>query len=174
MQGFVHACCEHYLEEGQGNAGKALQSNRPFFFPDVKNYHISDYPLVHHARKFGLTAAVAIKLRSIHTGDDDYILELFLPVNMKKSTEQQLLLNNLSTTMQRICQSLRTVSDTEVVGEDSKVEFHKEPVSNLPVETVSGSSSIDVAPSNLSHSRSVRMESDGPREQVIFSYLFFF
>ncbi|CAA2966896.1 Hypothetical predicted protein [Olea europaea subsp. europaea] len=122
MHGFVHACAEHYLEEGQGIAGKALQSNHPFFYPDVKEYHISEYPLVHHARKFGLNAAVAIKLRSTYTGDADYILEFFLPVDMKRSTEQDLLLNNLSSTMQRICRSLRTVSDAELLGgEECKV-----------------------------------------------------
>ena len=113
MEGFVYACLEHHLEEGQGIAGKALQSNHPFFYADVKNYDISEYPLVHHARKFGLNAAVSIRLRSTYTGEDDYILELFLPVNMKGSAEQQLLLNNLSGTMQRICKSLRTVSDAE-------------------------------------------------------------
>lgn len=116
MQGFVQACSEHHLEEGQGIAGKALQSNHPFFFPDVKEYDIIEYPLVQHARKYGLNAAVAIRLRSTYTGDDDYILEFFLPVNMKGSTEQQLLLNNLSSTMQRICRSLRTVSDAELSG----------------------------------------------------------
>ncbi|KAI3756619.1 hypothetical protein L1987_56441 [Smallanthus sonchifolius] len=116
MQGFVQACSEHHLEESQGIAGKALQSNHPFFFPDVKQYHIIEYPLVQHARKYGLNAAVAIRLRSTYTDDDDYILEFFLPVNMKGSTEQQLLLNNLSSTMQRICRSLRTVSDAELSG----------------------------------------------------------
>ncbi|KAL8196110.1 hypothetical protein R6Q57_025110 [Mikania cordata] len=126
MQGFVQACSEHYLEESQGIAGKALQSNHPFFFPDVKEYHINEYPLVQHARKYGLNAAVAIRLRSAYTGDDDYVLEFFLPVNMKGSTEQQLLLNNLSSTMQRICRSLRTVSEAElsdVVGRS--IECHK-------------------------------------------------
>jgi hypothetical protein len=78
---------------------------------DVNNYDISEYPLVHHARKFGLNAAVSIRLRSTYTGDDDYILELFLPVNMRGSAEQQLLLTNLSGTMQRICKSLRKLSD---------------------------------------------------------------
>ncbi|KAL7611248.1 hypothetical protein Lser_V15G13651 [Lactuca serriola] len=116
MQGFIQACSEHHLEEGQGIAGKALQSNHPFFYPDVKDYDIRQYPLVQHARKFGLNAAVAIRLRSTYTGDDDYILEFFLPVNMKGSTEQQLLLNNLSGTMQRICRSLRTVSESELSG----------------------------------------------------------
>ncbi|KAL4567683.1 hypothetical protein LXL04_023275 [Taraxacum kok-saghyz] len=116
LQGFITACSEHHLEENQGIAGKALQSNHPFFFPDVKEYHIGQYPLVQHARKYGLNAAVAIRLRSTFTGDDDYILEFFLPVGMKGSTEQQLLLNNLSGTMQRICRSLRTVSESELGG----------------------------------------------------------
>ncbi|KAJ0078663.1 hypothetical protein Patl1_22412 [Pistacia atlantica] len=143
MQGFVHACAEHYLEEGQGIAGKALQSNHPFFVPDVKSYDISEYPLVHHARKFGLNAAVAIRLRSTYTGDDDYILEFFLPVNMKGSSEQQLLLNNLSGTMQRICKSLRTVTEGEVVGnEGSKVGFQKETVPSFSPLSLSRSSRL--------------------------------
>nr|DAD25183.1 TPA_asm: hypothetical protein HUJ06_026647 [Nelumbo nucifera] len=126
MQGFVHACTEHHLEKGQGIAGKALQSNHPFFSPDVKVYSINEYPLVHHARKFDLNSAVAIRLRSTFTGDDDYILEFFLPVNCKRSSEQQLLLNNLSSTMQRLCRSLRTVSDAELVrSEDSKLGHEK-------------------------------------------------
>ncbi|KAG6741306.1 hypothetical protein POTOM_054539 [Populus tomentosa] len=87
---------QHYIEEGQGIAGKALQSNHPFFFSDVKAYDITEYPLVHHARKYGLNAAVAIRLRSTYTGDEDYILEFFLPVNIEGSSDQQLLLNNLS------------------------------------------------------------------------------
>ncbi|XP_057781578.1 protein NLP2-like [Salvia miltiorrhiza] len=124
MESFVRVCAEHYLEEGQGIVGKALQSNQPFFYPDVKEYHVKDYPLVHHARKFGLNAAIAIRIRSIYTGETDYILEIFLPINMKGSVEHQLLLSNLSITMQRICKSLRTVSDDELLNtEDSKTKL---------------------------------------------------
>ncbi|XP_027354094.1 protein NLP8-like isoform X2 [Abrus precatorius] len=127
LGGFVHACVEHHLEEGQGIAGKALQSNHPFFYTDVKTYDISEYPLVHHARKYNLNAAVAIRLRSIHTNNDDYILEFFLPVNMTGSSEQQLLLDNLSGTMRRVCSGLRTVSDAELTRkEGSQVRFQKE------------------------------------------------
>ncbi|KAL1361898.1 hypothetical protein HN51_010210 [Arachis hypogaea] len=130
--GFVHACVEHYLEEGQGVAGKALQSNRSSFYSDVKAYNISEYPLVHHARKYKLNAAVAVRLRSIHTNDDDYIIEFFLPVNMNGSEEQQLLLDNLSDTVQRMCQSLRIVSDAELHGvEGSQVQFSKEEGSHM-------------------------------------------
>ncbi|KAK9750165.1 hypothetical protein RND81_02G177900 [Saponaria officinalis] len=133
MEGFVHACSEHPLEEGQGVAGKALQSNIPFFYSDVKNYHINEYPLVQHARKYGLGAAVAIRLRSTYTHNDDYILEFFLPVNMKGHKEQQLLLDSLSGTMQRICKSLRTVSETELLGHGhTKVEHSSVTQSFLP------------------------------------------
>ncbi|PSS34940.1 hypothetical protein CEY00_Acc02149 [Actinidia chinensis var. chinensis] len=177
MQEFVHACAEHYLKEGQGISGKALQSNHPFFFPDVKSYAISDYPLVQHARKFGLTAAVAIRLRSTFTGDDDYILEFFLPVNMKGSTEQQLLLNNLSGTMQRISKSLRTVSDAELVGtKGSNVEFQKGSLPNFAPVAISGINSQQTLDSSLNYidqmppyafdPRTVLSEPDGPREQM--------
>ncbi|XVF37631.1 hypothetical protein REPUB_Repub20aG0026100 [Reevesia pubescens] len=179
MQDFVHACAEHYLEEGQGIAGKALQSNHPFFSADVKTYDISDYPLVHHARKFNLNAAVAIRLRSTYTGDEDYILEYFLPINMKGSSEQQLLLNNLSGTMQRMCRSLRTVSDAEIVGEGSKVESQRGTVPNFPPMSISRRStetalsadsemnSNDRIPLNVSNSRSDGNDADGPPKQAM-------
>lgn len=179
MKGFVHACREHYLEEGEGIAGKALQSNHPFFYPDVKEYLISEYPLVHHARKFGLNAAVAIRLRSTYTGDNDYILEFFLPVNMKGSMEQQLLLNNLSGTMQRICKSLRTVSDTELHEmDDSKVNLQDLGTRNMSSISVSGRSyeqsvlggslkNIDPMTQNVVGSTTTRKETDSPHRQVI-------
>nr|XP_016455855.1 PREDICTED: protein NLP9-like [Nicotiana tabacum] len=177
MQGFVHACMEHYLEEGEGIVGKALQSNHPFFYPDVKEYHISEYPLVHHARKFGLNAAVAIRLRSTFTGNDDYILEFFLPISMKGSTEQQLLLNNLSGTMQRICRSLRTVSDAELVGQGATFGLQDGFAPNLPPITLSrrnsqhsldsNSNSVSVAPLGVSDSKSAGMQADGSREQTM-------
>ncbi|KAG5242173.1 protein NLP [Salix suchowensis] len=178
MQGFVHACAEHYIEEGQGIAGKAVQSNHPFFFPDVKTYDITEYPLVHHARKYGLNSAVAIRLRSTYTDDDDYILELFLPVNMKGSSDQQLLLTNLSGTMQRICKSLRTVSDTKFVGQEcSEVGFPKEAVLSFqPMSISKGSFQNALSEGNLisaskmllnvSSSKNDQMESNSSNEQT--------
>lgn len=179
MEGFVHACMEHYLEEGQGIVGKALQSNHPFFFPDVKEYNIREYPLVHHARKFGLNAAVAIRLRSTYTGDDDYILEFFLPVNMRGSAEQQCLLNNLSSTMQRICKSLRTVSNAELMrGEDSRIDLPGEPNFNGPSFALSrkasqpsllsrNSNSGSEAPLKISTTQSAQMEDSINLEETI-------
>lgn len=185
MQGFVHACAEHYLEEGQGTAGKALQSKHPCFFPDVKSYDISEYPLVHHARKFGLNAAVAVGLSSTYTGDDNYILEFLLPVNMKGSSEQQLLLNSLSGTMQRICKSLRMVTEEELVGnKGSKAASQNETIPSFSQLLMTRSSlmalsegdfnSIEPMPSNISNSENHEIESDGPLEQVLFLNTSFF
>ncbi|KAK7261650.1 hypothetical protein RIF29_27966 [Crotalaria pallida] len=149
MEGFVHACIGHYLEGGKGIAGKALQSNHPFFYPDVKAYDISEYPLVQHARKYNLNAAVAIKLRSTYTNDDDYILEFFLPLNVRGSLEQQLLLDSLSGTMQKVCKSLRTVSDAELSGtEGSQTGFEKKNV--LSFSPLSGRNS-QIALENGNH-----------------------
>lgn len=177
IQGFVHACAQHYLEDGQGVAGKALESNHPFFYSDVKEYHVHEYPLVHHARKFGLQAAVAIRLRSTFTGDDDYVLEFFLPVNMRGSTEQQLLLNNLSGTMQRICKSLRTVSDAEYLGtEDTEDKLHGGEGKCIPPlprrcsehSLVNGNLNIpEHVTQNIPDSVAMRIEADGPHGQVI-------
>ncbi|KAL1535352.1 protein NLP9-like [Salvia divinorum] len=117
MEGFVHACTNHFLKEGKGLVGKALKSNRPFFYPDVKEFHVSEYPLVHHARKLGLSAAVAIRLRSSYTGEDDYVVEFFLPVDTKGDNEQVLLVRSLLASVETICTSLSKVSDTELVEE---------------------------------------------------------
>ncbi|URE24055.1 RWP-RK domain [Musa troglodytarum] len=127
MQDFLHVCAEHHLERGQGVAGKALRSDYPFFSPDVRAYDVREYPLAHHARRFDLRAAVAFRLKSTYTGNDDYILEFFLPINCRGSEEQQLLLSYLSSTMRRIHGSLRTVSDAEIGGSEiTRVGNHKE------------------------------------------------
>uniref|UniRef100_A0A0E0PB03 Protein NLP2 n=1 Tax=Oryza rufipogon TaxID=4529 RepID=A0A0E0PB03_ORYRU len=145
MQGFLQACARRHLEKGQGIAGRALKSNLPFFSPDIREYSIEDYPLAHHARKFSLHAAVAIRLRSTYTGNDDYILEFFLPVSCKGSGEQQMLLNNLSSTMQRICKSLRTVYEAEVdnVNAGTAAVFRKNNESCLPTGHTESSSHGD-------------------------------
>lgn len=169
MQGFVHACMEHHIEEGQGVTGKALQSNQPFFFEDVKRYDISEYPLVHHARKFSLNAAVAIKLRSTLTGNDDYVLEFFLPVSIKGSAEQQLLLNNLSGTMQRMCKTLRRVSDTESAGaESSELEVQRETLTERfpPIPASQSNSQVEFPESEFNSDRMALDASNVGSEEV--------
>lgn len=130
VYGFRRACSDHNLEKDQGVPGKAFVSNHPFFSCDVKDYSKADYPLVHYARVFNLGAAVAIRLRSVHTGDNDYVLEFFLPQSCVELSEQQYLLNALSVTMQRVCRSLRTVTDTEL--REERESSNKKQVSDPP------------------------------------------
>ncbi|CAG7873865.1 unnamed protein product [Brassica rapa] len=155
MEGFVKACLEHCLREKEGIVGKAFVSNQPSFASDVKVYDIGEYPLVHHARKYGLNAAVAIKLRSTYTGEDDYVLELFLPISMKGSLEQQLLLDSLSGTLQRICRTLRTVSD---VGA-TKNEVGRE-ISNFPQTTCAGNFQTILLDSELNSTSDMSSDKD--------------
>ncbi|KAJ6865984.1 hypothetical protein NC652_037497 [Populus alba x Populus x berolinensis] len=50
MQGFVHACAQLFLCRGEGAAGQAFLTCLPSFEPNVKEKHVSEYPLAHHAR----------------------------------------------------------------------------------------------------------------------------
>ncbi|KAK1391092.1 Plant regulator RWP-RK family protein [Heracleum sosnowskyi] len=168
-QGFVHACVEHYLEGGQGIVGKALQSIHPFFCSDVKRYDINEYPLVHHARKFGLNGAVAIRLRSTYTRNDDYILEFFLPRTMTGKTEQELMLKNLSNTMQRICRSLRRVSEAELLEQSDPLLKGSPNNSSTVVFPVTQEKLINNyknSADEVHHSIHVGMETDGSAQKA--------
>ncbi|XP_027149966.1 protein NLP5-like isoform X2 [Coffea eugenioides] len=93
VQGFSDACSEHHL--------------------------LKDYPLSHHARIFGLCAAVAIRLRSIYSGSTDFVLEFFLPVDCKDTEEHQKMLSSLSLIIQKFCRGLRVITDKELLEENS-------------------------------------------------------
>ncbi|KAH7297676.1 hypothetical protein KP509_25G006700 [Ceratopteris richardii] len=129
VSGFRQACSEHCLEREQGVPGKALVSNHPFFSSNIREFSKSEYPLCHLARVFNLSAAVAIRLRSVLTASNDYVLEFFLPNTCVDPSEQQYLLNALSITMQHVCRTLRTISDTEL-----KEERQYYSASNAPCE----------------------------------------
>ncbi|CAM8973137.1 unnamed protein product [Rhodiola kirilowii] len=113
-KGFHEACSEHHLLRGQGVAGKAFTTNEPCFYDDITSFGKTEYPLSHHARMFGLHAAVAIRLRSIHTGAADFVLEFFLPKDCREPEEHKKMLGSLSITIQKTCKSLRVVTDGEL------------------------------------------------------------
>ncbi|KAH9299419.1 hypothetical protein KI387_031101 [Taxus chinensis] len=110
MLPYRNACAENHLEIGQGVPGKAFALRHLYFSSDVKSFSITEYPLVHYARMFGLNAAVAIRLQSTYSENDDYVLEFYFPVTCHNISEQQLLLKKLSITIQLVCRSLRTVA----------------------------------------------------------------
>ncbi|KAJ4963848.1 hypothetical protein NE237_023787 [Protea cynaroides] len=114
---FHEACSEHHLFRGQGVAGKAFTTNQPCFSSDITTFSKAEYPLLHYAKMFQLRAAVAIRLRSIYTGTTDYVLEFFLPVACQDAEEQKMMLNSLSMVIQRVCWSLRVLTDKELQEE---------------------------------------------------------
>lgn len=134
MQTFHEACSEHHLLKGQGIVGQAFMTNQPCFSSDVTSFTKTEYPLSHHAKMFNLRAAVAIRLRSIHTGKSDFVLEFFLPVNCSNIKEQTELLNSLSGIIQKVCRSLRVVTDEELEEEEK----------GLPLDGVSSKKSSDL------------------------------
>jgi len=119
MREFHEACSEHHLFKGQGVAGQAFLTNQPCFSPDITTYSKTEYPLSHHARMFGLCASVAIRLRSIYTSNADFVLEFFLPTGCREPEEQKKMLSSLSFIIQRVCRSLRIVTDKELEQEAS-------------------------------------------------------
>lgn len=110
LLGYRDACSEYHLEVGQGVPGKAFAANRPYFSSDVKSFNIMEYPLVHYARMFGLNAAVGVRLQSTYTGNDDYVIEFYLPITCNDRSEHQQLLNDLFVTMHLMCKTLRIVT----------------------------------------------------------------
>ncbi|CAI9758025.1 unnamed protein product [Fraxinus pennsylvanica] len=114
---FFEACSEHHLLKGQGIVGTAFTTNQPCFSPDVTSYSKTVYPLSHHAKMFGLCAAVAIRLRSICTGSVDFVLEFFLPKDCRDPEGQKGILTLLSNVIQKVCRTLRVVTEEELKDE---------------------------------------------------------
>ncbi|CAM0957285.1 unnamed protein product [Alopecurus aequalis] len=111
MWGFRDACVAHHLQKAQGVPGKAFVSRRPCFSKDVSRFSKTEYPLVHYARMFGLAGCFSICLQSAYTGDDDYILEFFLPPDCKGDKEQKDLLESIIVLLRQHLRSLQVASD---------------------------------------------------------------
>ncbi|KAF0912264.1 hypothetical protein E2562_013948 [Oryza meyeriana var. granulata] len=115
--GFHQACSDHHLFRGEGVVGRAFGTNEPCFSPDITAYSKAQYPLSHHAKLFSLRAAVAIRLRSVRTGNLDFVLEFFLPMKCIKTEEQRAMLKSLSNTIQQVCYTLRVVTAKELAND---------------------------------------------------------
>ncbi|KAJ8772798.1 hypothetical protein K2173_027975 [Erythroxylum novogranatense] len=125
IQPFHEACSEHHLLKGQGVAGQAFMTNQPCFSSDITLLGKIEYPLSHYATMFGLHAAVAIRLRSVYTGAADFVLEFFLPADCRDPEEQKKMLNALSIIIQKMCRTLRVITDKEL-EEESHVPVTEE------------------------------------------------
>nr|AGR88904.1 nodule inception protein 1 [Datisca glomerata] len=120
--GFHEACLEQHLFKGQGIVGTSFTTNKPCFAVDITAFSKNEYPFCHHARIFGLRAAIAIPVRSTYTGSADFVLEFFLPKDCEDNEEQKRMLNSLSIVIQQSCRSLHIATDNkEVDGEENIV-----------------------------------------------------
>lgn len=112
--GFHEACSEYHLFRGQGTVGTAFTTTKPCFATDMTAFSKTEYPLSHHARMFGLRAAVAIPFRSLYTGSADFLLEFFLPKDCHDTEEQKQMLNSLSIVLKQACRNLHAVIEKEL------------------------------------------------------------
>ncbi|XP_061368841.1 protein NLP6-like isoform X2 [Gastrolobium bilobum] len=147
LWGFHEACVEHHLQQGQGVAGRAFLSHSMCFCRNITQFCKTDYPLVHYALMFGLTSCFAICLRSSHTGNDDYVLEFFLPPRITDFDEQKTFLGSILATMKQHFQSLKIAAGVEL-KEDGSIEIieaENERV-NLRLESIPIAQSIKSPP----------------------------
>ncbi|KAJ6314490.1 hypothetical protein OIU78_018049 [Salix suchowensis] len=120
---FVGGHAHHCLEEGQGVAGKALQSN--IHFQRVWRNRI-------------LRACFAIRLTSTHSCKDDYVLEVYLPESMEETSERELLVSEVLRTLQENCLESWKVWVGELnEASGFRVGLDDERMSNIPHEAVS-------------------------------------
>ncbi|KAD3641619.1 hypothetical protein E3N88_30843 [Mikania micrantha] len=95
---FLRACRERHLDRSRGLVGRALVTRGSYFCGDVTKLGEEEYPLVHNARMNRLTSCFATFLRSVEAGDD-YVLEFFLPPDIKETKH---VLNLVETLKQNI------------------------------------------------------------------------
>ncbi|XP_020251833.1 protein NLP3-like [Asparagus officinalis] len=122
MWGFRDACVEHHLQKGQGVAGRAFESRSSCFSRDITQFSKTEYPLVHYARLFNLAGSLAVCLQSVHTGNDDYILEFFLPPGCRDPVQQKVLLDSILNLMKQCFRNLR-ISVNEDIQEGKSPGF---------------------------------------------------
>ncbi|KAJ6365598.1 hypothetical protein OIU76_030388 [Salix suchowensis] len=114
FSGFQMASSNQYVFLGQGIVGKAFTTQKQCFAADITSFSKKNYPLAHHAKIFGLHAAIAIPLRSISPGLVDFVVELFLPKDCLDTEEQKKMWDLLPIAMQEVCRSLQVVMDKEL------------------------------------------------------------
>nr|GEW42876.1 hypothetical protein [Tanacetum cinerariifolium] len=117
---FREVCKEHHLLKSHGVVGRALSSQGSCFCADVTKLDDVEYTLVHNARMSGLTSSFAIYLHSIEH-DDSYVLEFFLPVDMKEGADLHNLVQKVKMHLKFSSFEFGDLSSTEVIGMQTEV-----------------------------------------------------
>ncbi|GJR67341.1 NIN-like protein [Tanacetum coccineum] len=82
MWPFRETCKEQHLDMSRSFVGKALLARGSSYCQDVTELTEEEYPFVHKAHIYKITGCFAIFLHSLE-GNDEYVLEFFLPLYMK-------------------------------------------------------------------------------------------
>uniref|UniRef100_A0A6N2LTZ2 NLP1-9 GAF domain-containing protein n=1 Tax=Salix viminalis TaxID=40686 RepID=A0A6N2LTZ2_SALVM len=139
MVEFMEACGKHHLEEGKGVAGKALQLNSMYFVSDIsdtkQNNDVKGFPSIFVAWDFRLHGVVAIKLASVHISSINYVLEFFLPLEMKEISAQRLLVNQIVSILEKNYRNSWRVCNEELSRANigSEVEVMAEEVGAITI-----------------------------------------
>ncbi|KAJ6778962.1 PROTEIN NLP8 [Salix koriyanagi] len=167
MDEFVGGYAHHRLEEGQGIAGKALQSNihiqHDIYVLDLADFPNCDNQRVWQNRTFH--ASFAIRLTSTHSCKDDYVLEFFLPNGMKDTSERELLISKVLRTLQKNCLESWKVWVRELnEASGNGVGLDDERMPNIPHEALLGVNEF----MTFNPTSNQAGETHEPLEQVIF------
>ncbi|KAJ6304349.1 hypothetical protein OIU77_018087 [Salix suchowensis] len=125
---YMHGYEYHPLEEGEGVAGKAFQSNfhiqHDVYEPDQVDFSDSDNE--------------TIRLTSTHSCKDDYVLEFFLPEDMEDTSERERLISKVLCTLQKNClESWKIWFTKQNEASGNGVRLDDERMSSIPQEAVS-------------------------------------
>ncbi|KAL7249197.1 hypothetical protein ACSBR1_011365 [Camellia fascicularis] len=101
VDAFRHISSLFHLKNGVGVVGRALLSTNMVFCRDVTQLSLSEYPLAHYARKARLSGCFAICLESNYTGNDVYVLEVFMPMSNNASENPHTSLRKILETMRK-------------------------------------------------------------------------
>ncbi|CAK7338718.1 unnamed protein product [Dovyalis caffra] len=74
-----------------------------YLVPNVSLLDLADYPCFDDARKFGLRAAMAIRLKVGRVCRFEYLLEIFLPTNLEDRVEQNKLFDEILLILHKNC-----------------------------------------------------------------------
>ncbi|XP_057526134.1 protein NLP2-like isoform X1 [Amaranthus tricolor] len=122
VQEFHKACTDHHLLKRRGGiVRKAFETNQPCYATDVTEFSKVEYTLSHYAKMCGLYGAVAVKVHSIYHEVNDYVLEFYLPSNIKEKglAFHARIWQTVATVIQQNCRFLQSVTGQDI-GEQAK------------------------------------------------------
>eukprot|EP00898_Chlorokybus_atmophyticus_P008448 jgi/Chlat1/8604/Chrsp86S08001 len=171
---FRLACLEQTLTGGQGLTGKAWLSGNFEHSLDLSHVSFADYPLAHFARMFDVHASCAVRMRSMLTGEAvDYVLEFFLPPEVKTLPALHALMVQLAVTLQTKCTLLQlspsAVAALHALGASLNSSKPDDlPVPEQPLKMLERSeSSKDVPRNEIPPARSMQFDAKPAGETII-------